>query len=453
MLRQMRLMFGISIFWLALSMLFDGINTLVLPLQLSELADQKTQATVLGLLTFIGLLAGALVQPVAGELSDRLQPLIGRKGFISIGLLLSLISLLLFAIFKSLAALMIGYLALQVSASFAQAGQQGLIPDLVDEKRRGLASGLKGFMDITGAMLGFVLLGQLLGSGRTTLAIGLIAAALVTTYLLAVVLTPEDKSSKNTTAKTVNPLSQVFHLDLDQGAVFARLLLSRFLFLLGIYATGRFLLFFVADRLGLDADQAAEQAGTLLAGLALITILASPITGWLADRVGRIPLMVAGSVLGAASALMLIWAGSPTQILLFGGLMSIGSAAFAGGSWALIADLVPKDEAARYFGLANFSTAGSAAVAGLFGPVMDWVEHISPGNRFSVVFIGAAIAFIASALPLRQIVLKEVRNVRERNRNKAKDRTDASGLVVLSVSADPATPQENSYPPGGTARL
>jgi MFS family permease len=452
MLRQMRLMFGISIFWLALSMLFDGINTLILPLQLSELADQKTQATVLGLLTFIGLLTGALVQPVAGELSDRLQPLIGRKGFIGIGLLLSLISLLLFAIFKSLAALMIGYLALQVSASFAQAGQQGLIPDLVDEKRRGLASGLKGFMDITGAMLGFVLLGELLGSGRTTLAIGVIVAALVTTYLLAVVLTPEDKSSKSTTAKTVNPLSQVFHLDLDQGAVFARLLLSRFLFLLGIYATGRFLLFFVADRLGLDADQAAEQAGTLLAGLALITILASPITGWLADQVGRIPLMVAGSVLGAASALMLIWAGSPTQILLFGGLMSIGSAAFAGGSWALIADLVPREKAARYFGLANFSTAGSAAVAGLFGPVMDWVERISPGNRFSVVFIGAAIAFIASVLPLRHIVLKEVRNG-ERNRNKGKDRTDASGLVILSVSADPATPQEDSHPPGGTARL
>jgi MFS family permease len=84
MLRQMRLMFGISIFWLALSMLFDGINTLILPLQLSELADQKTQATVLGLLTFIGLLTGALVQPVAGELSDRLQPLIGRKGFIRV---------------------------------------------------------------------------------------------------------------------------------------------------------------------------------------------------------------------------------------------------------------------------------------------------------------------------------------------------------------------------------
>jgi MFS family permease len=162
MLRQLRLLTGISVFWLALSMLFDGINTLVLPLQLSELADEKTQATALGLFTFIGLLAGALIQPVAGALSDRLRPLLGRKGFIGIGLLLSLASLFLFAIFQSLAAVMIGYLAIQLSASFAQAGQQGLLPDLVDERRRGLASGLKGFMDITGALFGFVLLGQLL---------------------------------------------------------------------------------------------------------------------------------------------------------------------------------------------------------------------------------------------------------------------------------------------------
>jgi MFS family permease len=248
-------------------------------------------------------------------------------------------------------------------------------------------------------------------------------------------------------------LRQVFHLDLTREAAFIRLVLSRFLFLLGIYATGRFLLFFVADRLGLEADQAAEQAGMLLAGLALITILASPVTGWLADRIGRVPLMVVGSVLSAVSALMLIWAGSSAQILLFGGLMSVGSAAFAGGSWALIADLAPKDESARYFGLANVSTAGAAAVAGLFGPVIDWVEFISPGNRFSMLFLLAAITFVASALPLRHRLVKEVRDVRERNRNKAKDRTDAAGLAVLSLPADPAAAQEDPHPPRGTARV
>ena len=133
MLKQTRLLIGISIFWLALSMLFDGINTLVLPLQISAVANQTSQASFLGLLTFFGLIGGALIQPVAGALSDRLQPLLGRKGFIGIGLLLSLVSLIFFATFKSLAAILIGYLAIQLSASIAQAGQQGLLPDLVDE--------------------------------------------------------------------------------------------------------------------------------------------------------------------------------------------------------------------------------------------------------------------------------------------------------------------------------
>jgi MFS family permease len=250
--RQTRLLLGISVFWLALSVLSDGINTLVLPLQLGTLANQH-QATVLGLLTFAGLLAGALVQPVAGTLSDRLQPLLGRKGFIGFGLLLSLAALFIFASSQSMIVIMAGYLAIQVAASIAQAGQQGLIPDLVAEKRRGLASGLKGFMDLTGAMLGFVILGQLLGSGKPSLAISVIGGILLVSYLLAVALTPEDRPGKSIAAKTTGiSLREIFRLDLTHHAAFVRLVVSRFLFLLGIYGTGRFLLLFVANRLGLS---------------------------------------------------------------------------------------------------------------------------------------------------------------------------------------------------------
>lgn len=442
--RQIRLLFGISVFWLALSVLLDGVNTLVLPLQVGVLASQNNQATLLGLLTFVGLLAGALVQPIAGAFSDRLQPVLGRKGFIGIGLVLSLASLYFFAMAQSIASIMAGYLAIQVSASIAQAGQQGLIPDLVNEDRRGLASGLKGFMDLTGAMLGFVILGQLLGSGQSLPAIGAIAAILIIAYLLATLLTPEDKVKSGNPVRTrAIALRDIFRVDLAQQTAFLRLILARFLFLLGIYATGRFLLFFVADRLGLSQDQAAEQAGNLLAGLAFITILAAPLTGWLADRVGRVPLMIAGAILSAISALMLIWAGSSGQILLFGGLMSIGSAAFAGGSWALLADLVPRDQPARFFGLANFSTAGAAAVAGLFGPVIDGVDRISPGLGFSALFMLASIVFLASVLPLKGALLKEDG---EKYGNKRKVRSNAARLAIVPLPADPALPEEDQNP-------
>jgi MFS family permease len=270
-----------------------------------------------------------------------------------------------------------------------------------------------------------------------------IGAILVNAYLLALILTPEDRPNKATVVKShATPLRNIFRIDLTEQNAFVRLIISRFLFLLGIYGTGRFLLFFVAERLGLSAEEAATQAGSLLAGLALITILASPLSGWLADRFGRVPLMIAGALFSAVSALLLVWAGSASQILLFGGLMSLGSAAFAGGSWALLADLVPKEESARYFGLANFSTAGAAAAAGLFGPIIDGAERLSPGMGFPALFVLASLAFLISALSLKKPLVQDG----EKHEDKRKIHSHAAGLAAVSLPADPALSEEDQNP-------
>lgn len=308
---------------------------------------------------------------------------------------------------------------------------------------------------MTGAMLGFVLLSQLLGSDRTPLALGVIAGVLIGAYLLAILLTSEDKVSPNRKPldATVS-VSSLFRFDLqEQTPAFKQVLLARFLFLFGVYGIGRFLVLFVANRLGLDPNEAAEQAGLLLAGLAFVTILASPITGWLADRMGRIPLMFAGAVLGAAGALLLIWANSTGTIFLFGSLMSFGSAAFSSGSWALVADLVPRNQPARYFGLANFSIAGPAALVGLLGPAIDSVETFAPGNGYSLLFIVSAAAFLASILPIRSWSWRETNDPGGKIGNKRKDRSNAPRLAVVPVPADPAASEEDQDPPPGAARL
>ena len=406
MIRGIRFLLGISLFWLALSMLFDGINTLVLPNQLIGLVSEGRQATLLGLLTFFGLLAGMLVQPLAGVISDRTRVRWGRSGTIGIGLMLILVSLTIFGLSRSLAGAILGYLAIQVAASIAQAGQQGFIPDLVSPQQRGLASGWKGFMDIGGAMLGFVVLGQLLGSGQTGLAPVVVGFTLVVSFLVTVALVKEDwkavrlPQNGKATSHPSNPLAAAFRLDLRQHRPFAWLVLSRFLFLLGTYAVGRFLLYFVAERLGLEANQAAREAGSLLALLALISILAAPPAGWAADRLGRIPLMVAGAILSALGTLLLIVASTSMQILLFGSLMSLGSAAFASANWAMTADLSPSSESARFFGFANFGTAGAAAAGGLFGILVDGANRLAPGSGYPALFLAATLASLSSALVL-----------------------------------------------------
>jgi len=110
--------------------------------------------------------------------------------------------------------------------------------------------------------------------------------------------------------------------------------------------------------------------------------------------------MVAGALLSAAGALPLIWVASRLEIALFGSLLSLGSAAFTGANWALTADLAPKEEAARFFGLANFGTAGAAAAAGLFGPLMDGANRLAPGSGFPLLFLAATASFLASLCAL-----------------------------------------------------
>lgn len=397
---QVRLMAGISVFWLALSMLFDGLNTLVLPQHLFGLANESSRATALGIVTFVGLLLGMLVQPVAGVLSDRLRPRWGRRGTVTLGVLLTLIALALFGLSRTLLAVLLSYLLLQVITSVAQAAQQGFIPDLVPAEWRGTASGLKGMMDLGGALLGFIVLGYFLREGNIGPALVAIATVLISTLLLTIILVPEHAQPLAPQADGVD-WRGAFKLDLHRRRAFAWLIGSRFLFLLGTYMVGRFLLYFIADRLGLDPGQAAEQSGLLLAGLTLVSILAAPLTGWAADRFGRAPLMKAGAGLSAVGVLLLIPTTSSWQIFLFGGLMALGSAAFAGANWALTADMAPPAEAARFMALANFGTAGAAAAAGLFGPAIDGVNRLAPGAGYTVLFSASALAFFASVLALR----------------------------------------------------
>jgi len=95
---RIRLMLGISVFWLALSMLFDGLNALVLPARLLAFTDETNQTTMLGLATFVGIRLGMVVQPIAGVYSDRW----GRRGTIAFGVVLMLAALVLFGLSMTL---------------------------------------------------------------------------------------------------------------------------------------------------------------------------------------------------------------------------------------------------------------------------------------------------------------------------------------------------------------
>ncbi len=335
-------------------MLSDGVPALLLPYQL--LATGRTNATPLGLTTMLAIGLAALLQPFAGAWSDR----VGRFPVIAVGAFAALAGL---GMLLSPGTALPGTVLALCGVGIAQAGYQALLPDRVAAGWRGRGGGLKSAFDVGGAFIGFVLLAALLGAGQMQAAVVALAVVLVGGFILSRLLLPSTPARRDT-----GPMR---NSDLRAHRPLVQLIVSRFLFLLGIYVAGRFLLLLAAEQLGLGATAAGEQAGTALAILALVTVLASLPSGWLADRVGRRPLMLAGGLLAAAGVAFLPASTSIEAILAFGGLMALGSAAFGSASWAMLADLTATADAGRLLGIAHLGTAGAAAGAGAFGILID----------------------------------------------------------------------------------
>lgn len=371
---MLRASLGVSIGWIGISMVADGVPALLLPHRL--LAEGRTDATTLGMITLLAIGSAALLQPAAGRWSDR----VGRFPVIAAGTALAIGGLAL--LFAPGAAVAGAVLAL-AGVSVAQAGQQALLPDRIGAAWRGRAGGLKSAFDVAGAFAGFLVIGILLAGGEAVLAALVLATALAVGFGLSrALLQPRPREVAPW------PLRAPAAPDGFRDGALLRLVLARFLFLVGIYTVGRFLLLFIAERFELGADAAGGEAGTALALLALVTVAASIPAGWLSDRVGRRPLMLSGGAIGAAGIGLLALASSLEAVLAFGAMMAIGSAAFGSASWAMLADLTDSAQTGRLMGLANLGTAGAAAAAGTFGILID-------AGGFGPAFVVAAACSLA----------------------------------------------------------
>jgi MFS family permease len=208
----------------------------------------------------------------------------------------------------------------------------------------------------------------------------LLVVSLATVFLLV----PPTKARIETESRTASAV-------LPAG--FLRLVFARFLFLLGTFAIGRFLLLLIAERLHIDPAEAAGQTGAILALFAVLTAAAAVPFGALADRVGQLPVMRLGIALAVVGIAAFLPSAGLAGVLVAGIVMSAGTAGFVAANWAATTQLVPEERAGRLMGLANIGTGGAAACAGLLGPLID-----SAG--FTPAILLAGLAMIVAFVPL-----------------------------------------------------
>jgi MFS family permease len=400
-----------NVYWFGLAFMWNGLHPIVLPALLLRFVPEALKNTYLGGLTFAGLILAMLVQPLAGGLSDRFHSRWGRRRpWILAGTLLDLIVLAGMAAAGGFWGLLVTYLLLQIFSNTAHGPAQGLIPDLVPEERRGMVSGIKNLFDMGGLVVASLVAGQLMGAGNATLAFAIIGAVLAASAAVTLLATREAPAVAMADGALPGPagsavgytLRELFRVDFRRYPAYARLIVSRFLILLGIYAVQGFVQYYIRDMLGVSNP--AQVTGNLLAviGLAL-TFLVFP-AGLLSDRFGRERINLVAGALCSLGIFLLVFVHSVTSLLIFGGIIGMGTGLFVSANWALAIDLIPQEEAGKYLGLSNLATAGAAAVGRLAGPLIDGLNAYRPGAYlgYPVFFVlASASALLGTLLILR----------------------------------------------------
>ncbi len=393
-----------NVYWFGLAFMWNALHPIILPALLLLMVPETLKNTYLGGMTFTGLILAMVIQPLAGALSDRTRSRWGRRRpWMVAGTLLGLCCLAAMALARSFAALVLGYLLLQFVSNMAHGPAQGLIPDLVPSDRRGMASGIKNLFDMLGLVITSLVAGNLMGGGNPMLAFAIIGIVLAISALVTILTTPETPIPSTEGSAVNHSLPDLLRVDWHSYPEYQRLIISRFLILVGIYAVQSFAQYYIRDWLRIPNP--AEVTGNLLGAIGLaLTALVFP-AGWLSDRLGRLRLNVMAGALAALGIFLLIFARSVTSVYVFAAIIGAATGMFVSVNWALATDLIPREEAGKYLGLSNLATAGAGATSRLGGPLIDAVNALRPGAYlgYPVLFLLASASTLLGTLLIRRI--------------------------------------------------
>ena len=396
---------AINVYAFAISFMWNSLHPLVMPYLIARL-EPDFKNTFLGLITAAGLVVATIVQPLAGGLSDRSRSRWGRRRpYILGGTMFDVVFLAMIAVSGSSWLLLITYCLLQTSSNVAHGPYQGLIPDLIPANKKGIASGVKNLVELIALVLGSAIIGSLLGNDHVGAALFVMGAVLLATMLITLVVVKEEPATTDASDAAVPPLTLAgVFTELRRNSVFAWFILSRFLILAGLAAVRTFAQNYIQDVL--HADNPAALAGSLMTVLGISVLVVCLPAGYLADRFGRKRLNVLSALIGAVGTALMLGIGSYTHLVIFGSIVGVAVGIFMSANWALAMDLIPAKEAALFLGLTNLATAGSGAVAGLLGPLIDSINHATPGQGYSALFAVSALAWLLGGIILIRLPIK-----------------------------------------------
>ncbi len=344
-----------------------------------------------GLLAQERSLAGALVQPIVGAMSDRTRSRWGRRRpYFVLGVALTAASLLYLAGFPPIGPML---LVLAVNAFFLNVAVDpyvALLADLVPIDQRGRVGAVLAVFNMLG-QIAATLAALVLWDRSPELVFAIVAGALVLSFGITTVFIREPATPPRPTGP----------LRLDVGGYLRDLAGHRdllvyigaaSLYWMGTGGVLPYLTRFGVSALGLSEGEAFQLLLPALAG----TIVGAIPAGYIADRRGKKPVLAAGLFAYSLIALAASQVATLPQALAAMGVIGLANGVWTTLAVPLLVDLVPAERAAEMTGLGSAVWSLSQPVGALVAGVL-----IASLDSYRVSFVGAAVfIFLSFALLL-----------------------------------------------------
>src|SRR5215472_3378328 len=190
---------AISIFWFALNLHWSALGIIILPSQVFKMVGDAQKGEALAFVLVPGAFVSLFANPLFGMLSDKTRGRLAawgrRRPYILAGTLVNAGGLIWMAAARDIPTLAIAYVLVQFSSNAAQAPFHALLPDIVPEGQRGVASGVMGFLQILGGIVGVIAAGMFIDASKPLslykqglwLTYGIIIAVLVALMLITII--------------------------------------------------------------------------------------------------------------------------------------------------------------------------------------------------------------------------------------------------------------------------
>jgi MFS family permease len=380
---------------------FYGFNNATWPLILSQFTQYPL---LIGLMSSTRSIEGTVVQPVVGAWSDRAWTRLGRRRpFMAVGIPLSALFFVVAAHAPNLPLLVLAIFLFSLLFNAAADPLNALLADLFPPERRSTVNGLANVIQFAG-MVAFLLgVQELARHNSLAIAFYAVAAVMLVTFAITVAGLREPRVLPRYDQEPAAP-----HLGVRQYAASLlrhrmafRYLLCIFCYNFGGNAILPYLTLFAVKVIHTDDAGATN----LFLGLVVATGVMLLPSGFLAARIGRRPVLMAGMGLMAATALAGLVIQTVPQTLAVIVVAGIANAAKTATDWPLLTELVPADETGVFAGLKTAfesvaipaSVLASSALIGVWG--------------YRAIFVVLTIGAIAALVILRSVRVPVERTV------------------------------------------